>query len=210
MMHPQSTALPCEARSAWKLLGNSVSPLQCAVGLCAVELALGSMSKVEADALIRSFFRDAIRINGVTPCVVDGWVSLHLLEAHGALTNPDSPGSDVKSDDSALACGAHSCHFNMASNDGDSDNPPGGCDDSTELGHKRDPEELIGTPEAISPEEWETHTALFNKIPGFSDQQNSCAQQSDLLPLCALHHVCCLKPSAYGAAWILWWACLFP
>ena len=105
MMHPQSTALPCEARTAWKLLGNSVSPLQCAVGLCAVELALGKLTRVEADATVLSFPQDGIRINGVTPCTVHGWTTF-LLPLEGSISpNPGSPDSDVKSDDSARACG---------------------------------------------------------------------------------------------------------
>ena len=166
MMHPQSTALPCEARSAWKLLGNSVSPLQCAVGLCAVELALGKLTRVEADAILLSYPQDAIRINGVNPCTVDGWTTLLLPHDEQDVPNPGSPDSEVRSDDSARACGTISGLSETEIEEGDDPE----CNLTTHQGiHSPDPNDLAQTDaphEEISNEEWLAHTALFEKISG--------------------------------------------
>ena len=51
-MFPSTTILPKEAFKAWPLLGNSVSPLQCAVGLLALDLARGKVTRQAADRVL--------------------------------------------------------------------------------------------------------------------------------------------------------------
>ena len=170
MMHPQSTALPCEACTAWKLLGNSVSPLQCAVGLCAVELVLGRLTRVEADAIISFFPKDAVQINGVTQCTVDAWTTLHLPLETPSLNSPGSPVSEVRSDDSALACGPTSRYTDLGTEEEDEPadeevvNSPG-----NDLSDSPRPDTIH---DKVTAEEWLLHTTLFDKISGVRPLQS--------------------------------------
>ena len=140
------------------------------------------LTRVEADAIILSFPQDAIRINGVNPCTVDGWTTLLLPHEGHDSPNPGSPESEVKSDDSARACGIISGLSEIETEEDDDlvRNPTAHRDipspDPSDLAKPDAPHE------EVSKEEWLAHTALFEKISGFIPCSRKAHSQPDHTP----------------------------
>ena len=105
-MFPSTTILPKEALKAWPLLGNSVSPLQCAVGLLALDKARGKVTRQAADRVLMEFGNDALQLTGTVVEVRPGWVKLVAPVPEDAnepspLSVP-TPADAMASDDSRL------------------------------------------------------------------------------------------------------------
>ena len=109
-LFPAGTTLPAAPLEAWPLLGNSISPLQCAIGLTGVDLAKGRVERTEADSLLLEFVGEAVPLNSKIVEVRPGWVKLQAPEPDVdpvPSTPPDASSDEsVASDDSRLGAPA--------------------------------------------------------------------------------------------------------
>ena len=162
-MYPSTTVLPKEALKAWHLLGNSVSPLQCAVGFLALDLARGKVTRQAADCVLTEFVNDALQLNGSLVEVKPGWVKLVAsvpVEANecSPLSVP-TPADSMASDDSRIGhddsfLGTQLCPTSPEENQTPTSSPATTC-----VSH-------VHTPERIETPEKQVHTELFNRISG--------------------------------------------
>ena len=157
------TTLPSDAFKAWPLLGNSVSPLQCAVGLLALDLARGKVTRHFADCVLMEFVNEALPLVGRLVEVRPGWVKLvaPVPELEVGPSCPDSLTSveSLASDDSRL--GALPPRSEALA---DPDPPTDKSPTSQSLVSQRAPS--VASPERIETPEKLIHAELFNRISG--------------------------------------------
>ena len=116
LLLPPSTRLPSSTSEAWALLGNSVSQLQCAVGILLLDQVHGGRSRVECNEILCRMVEQAVQIQDVICTHVDGWLELHPkvhLTPEALAEDPSPPpaeGEDtdsstsVRSDDTSRCC----------------------------------------------------------------------------------------------------------
>ena len=68
--------LPSDPRAALSLLGNSVSPLQCGVGILMLELCLGNVDLQKSGEIVELFASRAQSLRNVERCVEGSWQRL--------------------------------------------------------------------------------------------------------------------------------------
>ena len=185
-LYPPGVVIPASAFQAWPILGNSVSPLQCAVGLIGVDLALGRITRTEADSVLLTFVRDALPLKGDVVVVQEGWVTL-------AVPNPNAPDNDLnqstpsspdslRSDDSRLGVGQRQewdCELLDS---------PGAQSPRSSISLDRSP---MCSPVIVTTPEKQMHTELFLRISGETEPNNCLTippnDSTDLVPMSSEH-----------------------
>ena len=76
---PANLVLPDDVLSAWQLLGNGVSPVQCILGFGMFMSSLGKATAEDLLRAIQSTMNDAVTFEGRTPVSRAGWQSLQLV-----------------------------------------------------------------------------------------------------------------------------------
>ena len=87
--------LPADSEAALGLLGNSVSPLQCGIGIITLELSLGNLTFQKSEEIVSLFVSRAQALKDMERCVE----SSRALEKEGRAREARSPSMSAGSDE---------------------------------------------------------------------------------------------------------------
>ena len=165
---PANLVLPDDVLSAWQLLGNGVSPVQCILGFGMFMSSLGKATAEDLLRAIQSTMNDAVTFEGRIPVSRAGWQSLQLVVPPQTVPIVQDEGfSDVASDYSGRCYCNDPLYAGME--DSMSDSSPMGEGNIEVLTTDEPRWDPLAPP--VTPQEWKLHGEMFKRIEAMQESE---------------------------------------